>query len=112
MKALALAIAAASLLTGSICLAQAVDGNNPDAVGAAGDSNQAVVPTRANAPTPASGANSFTEAQARSSLEASGYSIMLPLTKDDDGIWRGKGQKNGSITNVWVDYKGNIGEVR
>lgn len=112
MKALALAIITANLLIGAISHAQVMDRSSPDAVGTSDDSNQAVATTSANAPTPEPGANSFTEGQARSRLEANGYSIMLPLTKDDDGIWRGKGQKGGRVISVWVDYKGNIGEVR
>jgi len=111
MKALALAISA-GLLTGSISLAQTTLGNNPDAVGASDDRNQAAATTSANAPTPEPGASSFTEGQARSRLEADGYSILLPLTKDNDGIWRGNGHKDGRVISVWVDYKGNIGEVK
>ncbi len=54
------------------------------------------------------GANSFTEAQARSRLEKNGYSQVSGLTKDKDGIWRGSAMKNGSSVQVTVDYKGNI----
>jgi len=54
------------------------------------------------------GANSFTEAQARSRLEKNGYSQVSGLAKGDDGIWRGAATKNGSSVHVSVDYKGNI----
>ena len=54
------------------------------------------------------GANSFTEAQARSRLERNGYSEVSSLAKGDDGIWRGSAKKGGSSVHVSVDFKGNI----
>jgi hypothetical protein len=59
-----------------------------------------------NAPLP--GANSFTEGQAKSRLEASGYSAVTELKKDDDGVWKGKASHGGQQVNVSVDYRGNI----
>ena len=38
-----------------------------------------------NAPLP--GANSFTEGQAKSRLEANGYSNVTALKKDEAGVW-------------------------
>jgi chemotaxis response regulator CheB len=57
---------------------------------------------------PVAGANSFTETQARSRLEAHGYSNVSGLTKDDQSIWRGKATKNGTLVSVALDYQGNI----
>jgi protein CpxP len=54
------------------------------------------------------GANSFTEAQARSRLEAQGFGNVTELRKDDQGIWRGKAQKDGKSTSVAIDYKGTV----
>jgi protein CpxP len=54
------------------------------------------------------GANSFTEAQARSRLRDNGYSEVSALTKDQNGIWRGSAIKNGSPVHVSVDFKGHI----
>lgn len=59
-----------------------------------------------NAPLP--GANSFTEGQAKSRLEANGYSQVGALTKDADGVWKGNATHNGAKVNVTVDYRGNI----
>ncbi|MGO4175776.1 PepSY domain-containing protein [Bosea sp. TAF32] len=59
-----------------------------------------------NAPLP--GANSFTEGQAKSRLEANGYSQVGPLTKDANGIWKGSATHGGAKVNVTVDYRGNI----
>ena len=59
-----------------------------------------------NAPLP--GANSFTEGQAKSRLEANGYSQVGPLTKDADGVWKGSATHSGTKVNVTVDYRGNI----
>ncbi|CAM5197686.1 hypothetical protein ARD30_22770 [Bosea thiooxidans] len=59
-----------------------------------------------NAPLP--GANSFTEGQAKSRLEANGYSQVGPLTKDANGVWKGSATHGGSKVSVSVDYRGNI----
>ena len=61
-----------------------------------------------NTTRPAAGANSFTEAQAKSRLEAAGFTSVSALTKDKDGIWRGKGSKSGTAHDVSVDYQGNV----
>jgi hypothetical protein len=60
--------------------------------------------------TPAKGSNSFTEGQAKSRIAERGYANVADLKKDDDGIWRGSAERNGQKTEVWLDYKGNIGE--
>lgn len=57
---------------------------------------------------PAAGANSFTEGQAKSRLEAAGYSNVSGLAKDKDGVWRGKAAKGGKTMNVSLDYQGNV----
>jgi hypothetical protein len=67
--------------------------------------------TSAGSPTPdgaLAGANSFTEGQARSRLERDGFTSITGLTKDQDGVWRGKATKGSSSLDVGVDYKGNI----
>ena len=66
---------------------------------APGDSSNSAVTTSSqnNTAKPAPGANSFTETQAKSHIEAAGYTQVSALTKDNDGIWRGKGTKNGAV---------------
>lgn len=54
------------------------------------------------------GANSFTEDQARARLMEKGYTAVMDLKKDKDGVWRGKATKNAKSVAVSVDYKGNI----
>jgi len=63
-------------------------------------------PADKNAPLP--GANSFTEAQAKSRLEANGYSNVGALKKDDNGVWRGTATHSGAQVTVGLDYRGNI----
>ena len=63
-------------------------------------------PADANAPLP--GANSFTEGQAKSRLEANGYSNVSALKKDDNGVWKGTAMHSGAKVTVSVDYRGNI----
>jgi hypothetical protein len=59
-----------------------------------------------------SGANSFTEGQARSRIEAAGFTNLGELTKDDQGIWRTRAQRGGQQVEVGLDYRGNVGLVR
>ena len=54
------------------------------------------------------GANSFTEAQARSAIEGAGYTDVGALTQDAQGIWKGQASKGGAKTTVSVDYKGAV----
>ena len=63
-------------------------------------------PADANAPLP--GANSFTEGQAKSRLEANGYTAIGELKKDDNGVWKGTATYGGQPVTVSVDYRGNI----
>lgn len=107
MRPIALGIAVTALLASSACFAQGSQGNR---AAASGTTNQAVVTTAANASQPAKGANSFTAGQARTRFENEGYSNVSGLTKDNDGVWHGKAQKDGQQTMVWLDYKGNVGQ--
>ncbi len=62
-------------------------------------------------PTPAApvaGHNSFTMSQAKSKIEAAGYSGVTGLAKDKDGVWRGKASKGGMSADVSLDYQGNV----
>jgi hypothetical protein len=63
-------------------------------------------PADGNAPLP--GANSFTEGQAKSRLESNGYTNVMDLKKDENGVWKGKATNAGASVNVSVDYRGNI----
>lgn len=56
----------------------------------------------------APGANSFTEAQAKSAIEGAGYSGVGTLTQDANGVWSGEATKDGAKTKVSVDYKGAV----
>lgn len=87
-----------------------VVGRNQGPAAAAGDRNQAVVTTSANAPQPARGRNSFSMGEARRRLESNGYSTVADLKKDGMGVWRGSGMKDGAKVGVWLDYKGNVGQ--
>src|SRR4051794_26049694 len=49
------------------------------------------------------GANSFTEAQARSAIEKQGYTAIGPLSQDAQGIWSATATKDGAQTKVSVD---------
>lgn len=55
-----------------------------------------------------SGANSFTEGQARSRLEAAGFTNVQDLRKDDAGFWRGRASRGGAVTEVALDFRGRI----
>lgn len=74
------------------------------------DTGNAAVATSSdnNAGMPVAGANSFTEDQAKSHIEAKGYTGVSALSKDKDGIWRGKGTKDNMSHDVALDYQGNV----
>lgn len=68
--------------------------------------DEAVAERQADAP--ATGANSFTEDQARGRLAEQGYTDPIQLTRSEDGTWRGTATRNGQSVNVTLDYQGNI----
>ncbi|TCZ65518.1 hypothetical protein [Roseicella aquatilis] len=57
---------------------------------------------------PAAGANSFTEGQAKSRIEAAGFTNITDLKKDDQGVWRGQAQRGGQQVSVALDFQGNV----
>ncbi|EHM02851.1 hypothetical protein HMPREF9946_00756, partial [Acetobacteraceae bacterium AT-5844] len=58
--------------------------------------------------TPAAGANSFTEGQARRRIEEAGFTDVQNLRKDEQGVWRGQGMRNGTRADVGLDFRGNV----
>jgi hypothetical protein len=103
MRSLFVIVAAASLVVGG-ALAQT---QYPPAN--SGPSNPAVKTTQGNNPNaPVAGANSFTMGQAKTRIEAKGFSKVSALTKDKSGVWRGKAEKDGKPMDVSVDFQGNV----
>ena len=107
MRKLILGLAAATLSAG-LAAAQTTT-NQSGTAAASGNDNQAVATTSANAMTPAKGHNSFSRGEARRRMAAHGFSAVANLHKDADGIWRASATHNGAPTDVWLDYKGNVG---
>lgn len=68
--------------------------------------NPAVDTGRGDTLTP--GANSFTEAQARTAIEKQGYVVAGPLSQDAQGLWSASATKDGAEAVVSVDYKGVV----
>jgi len=64
--------------------------------------------TSANPGAPVPGANSFTEAQAKSRIESNGYTSLSGLQKDAQGVWRGTATKDGRSVSVSLDFQGNV----
>ncbi len=54
------------------------------------------------------GANSFTETQAAKRIGDAGFGKVTGLKKDDQGVWRGKAEKDGKSVEVGLDYRGNV----
>ena len=74
-----------------------------------GPSNPAVRTEQGNIATaPVAGANSFTEGEAKSRIEARGFANVTALVKDNEGIWRGKAMQNGRSVDVALDFQGNV----
>jgi hypothetical protein len=67
-----------------------------------------VAPDAKTPAAPVPGANSFTEAQARSRVESRGFTNVSGLMKDEQSIWRGKATKDGKDVTIAVDYQGNV----
>jgi hypothetical protein len=96
-----LAIAASAVMFAASAVAQP----------ATRDANTPAVNTPNSPPNPGApvaGANSFTEGQAKSRIEASGYANVSELRKDDQGVWRGKAMKDGKSISVSLDFQGNV----
>src|SRR6201986_1300855 len=81
----------------------AQSGPNNNAVNSSGQNNS-------NAPV--AGRNSFTEGQAKSKIEGAGFSNVIDLKKDDNGVWRGKASKGGAPSPVSVDFQGNVNTAK
>jgi hypothetical protein len=81
----------------------AADRPNNNAVNSSGQNNSNK---------PVSGANSFTEAQAKSKIEQAGYTKITSLKKDGNGVWRGKAKKGGTSTDVSLDFQGNVNAAK
>ncbi len=97
MKTIVFAASLAGLMLASSAMAQ-TNTTSPLPTPRAGVDEKAPLP----------GANSFTEEQARARLRDNGYGNPGTLAKGEDGIWRGKAEKDGAMRNVAVDYRGNI----
>ena len=107
-----LAAAAACTLLASVAVAQptpAQDNPANPAPAQVGPANPAVKSMNENNSTmPVAGANSFTMGEAKSAIEAKGYTRVAKLKKDKDGVWRGTATKDGQPGAVSVDYQGNV----
>lgn len=110
-----IAVALAGVSAGA--LAQTIPGGAPQVAAktppapAASTMPPAISLSNAESKTPAApvpGANSFTKSEARSRLEAYGYTNVGDLQKDSQSIWRGAAMKNGRSVRVALDYQGNI----
>lgn len=64
--------------------------------------------TSSNQATPAAGANSFTEGQAKARVSRAGYANVSALHKDEQGVWRGTATKGGKQMTVGVDFQGHV----
>lgn len=103
-----MAASAGALLAGTTYVAAALAQNGPPPANPNAHTPAVASPSTTNADAPATGANSFTEGQAKSRIEAAGYSDVSGLMKDKDGIWRGTANKGGTTSNVALDFQGNV----
>lgn len=72
--------------------------------------NPAIATTATSAPRPAAGANSFNEGEARARIGDKGFQNVGNLQKDANGVWRGTATRTGQPVNVWLDFKGDVGQ--
>jgi hypothetical protein len=96
-----LAIATVFSVVATAAMAQTPPAQNGPQNGATNSKDQQV-----NAPV--KGRNSFTEGEAKSRIEARGFTNISQLQKDDNGVWRGRAMKDGKPVVVSLDYQGNV----
>jgi hypothetical protein len=61
---------------------------------------------------PVAGKNSFTEAQAKSRIEKAGFTDVMSLKLDDQGVWRSAAKKDGKDVGVSLDFQGNVTQAK
>ena len=107
-KFMRIALLAAIMVAGALpALAQQQPARQP----ANRDANTPAVNTPNSPPNPGApvaGANSFTEGQAKSRIEARGFTNVTGLEKDSAGVWRGTATQGGKSVKVSVDFQGNV----
>lgn len=95
----AIAAVAACSLFASVALAQDSPAQNmpaQDTPARLGPANAVVKSMHDNnSAAPVAGANSFTRAEAKSAIEAKGYTHVTKLKKDKHGVWRARATKDG-----------------
>ncbi len=74
----------------------------------ADNTSASATPTSGTSAAAAAGANSFTEGQAQARIQDAGFTSVSALKKDDQGVWRGTGSKDGQTMPVALDFKGNV----
>ena len=98
---------AAGLVVAAIAGTAMAQSQNPPAQ--SGPQNSAVnSSSQQRVDAPVRGSNSFTEGEARSRMEAKGFSNVSKLQKDNDGVWRGHATRDGQQVEVSLDYQGNV----
>ena len=100
-----LAVTAITVMTGILGHGAVAQGTPPEANP---HPSTPAIATTDNPGAPAVGANSFTEAQAKSRIAKAGYTNISGLIKDKDGIWRGKANNGSANVPVALDYQGNV----
>jgi hypothetical protein len=82
-----------------------------DAPAASPDASQnpAIKSPSDSGPAPlAAGHNSFTKGQAKTRIEKAGYTNVVGLTENADGLWQATAMQNGRTVQVSLDFKGNV----
>src|SRR5882762_8227463 len=95
----AIAIAMTTLLIGSGFAQEQTTSQAAQPAQAPADSS----PSKDNNPAaaaPIAGARSLTEGEAKSRIELQGFTNVTALKKDNEGIWRGKAQRQGKPVDV------------
>lgn len=107
MSRLVVSVAVVTLLAGTAHAQLGALGSAAESVGhAAGDAVQSGVNTVKEGTGAVTGAVSKRDAKSR--IEASGYSNVTDLSKDSYGVWHAKAQKLGMPVTVSLDIRGNV----
>ena len=108
MNTLATILVSGSLALGVVGFAAAQDQSQPSADPSAAPNAAMKSPDNMSSATLAKGHNSFTKSQAMDRIQKAGYTNVVGLMKDSNGLWQAQAMNNGQAVHVALDYKGNV----
>ena len=108
MKILSVLAISSAMMLGVASMACAQDQGGPSASTAATQNPAVKSPNKMTGAPLAKGHNSFTKSEAAARIRKAGYTAVMDLTLDSDGLWQAHATRHGAPVSVALDYKGNV----